>query len=138
MQISVIVAVAKNRVIGHKNSLPWHMPADLRHFKALTLGKTVIMGRQTYDSIGKPLPERRNIIISRNQSLIIPGCEVTHSLQAALTLAHNQPEVMIIGGAQIFANVALMVDQVYLTIVWENFKGDSYLPEIYNNWAFWR
>ncbi|MFT3741823.1 MAG: dihydrofolate reductase [Gammaproteobacteria bacterium] len=138
MKISLIVATAQNGVIGIHNQLPWHLPEDLRHFKTLTLGKPIIMGRHTYESIGKPLPGRRNIVVSRNPDLNIPGCEVAPSIDAALSLVHDQPEVMIIGGTQIFREVAPRVDQVYLTIVWQVFTGDSSLPAIYHNAMVWR
>ncbi len=129
-QLSIIVAMANNRVIGNQNQLPWHLPADLKHFKALTLGKAVIMGRKTYESIGKPLPQRRNIIISRQTSFAVPDCEIVHSLQQALTLIKNEPEGMIIGGNQIFLAALPMTTRIYLTVIHHNFAGDVVFPEL--------
>lgn len=128
-KISIICAMAKNYVIGKDNKLPWHLPADLRHFKELTLGKPVIMGRKTYQSIGKPLPDRRNIIISRNTDLIIAGCEVVHSLAEAIQIAKDEKELMVIGGADIFAQTLPLAQCMYLTIIQQDFDGDAYFPK---------
>src|SRR3990167_10463688 len=102
MIISIIAAMDKNRTIGKNNQLPWHLPADLAHFKSITWGKPIIMGRKTHESIGKPLPGRRNIVISTKKDLTISGCEVFESLAAALQVLSTEAEVMIIGGASIF------------------------------------
>lgn len=128
-KISIICALAKNFVIGNKNQLPWHLPADLRHFKELTLGKPIIMGRKTFESIGKPLPQRRNIIITHNTNFNFSGCEAVHSLEEALTLAKNDNEIMIIGGANIFAQALPLARRMYLTILDQDFEGDAYFPK---------
>jgi dihydrofolate reductase len=128
MRLALIVAMTPERVIGYQNQLPWHVSADLKHFKALTLGKPVIMGRKTYESIGKPLPERRNIIISRNPDFNAPGCEVCTSLQQALSLVEAQEEVMIIGGATLFEQALPLAERIYLTILQLQVPGDTFLP----------
>lgn len=102
MQISLIVAMAQHRVIGRSNQMPWHLPADLRHFKSVTLGKPVIMGRKTFESIGRPLPGRRNLVITRNSDWQADGVESVNSLDAALALVGDEAEVMIIGGGQLY------------------------------------
>ncbi|HVV68614.1 MAG TPA: dihydrofolate reductase [Gammaproteobacteria bacterium] len=129
MHISLIVAMSSNHVIGINNRLPWHLPADLKHFKELTWGKPIIMGRKTYESIGKPLPGRRNIIVSHNTQLKIADCEVVSSLEAAFALVATAPEAMVIGGAQLFKAAAEYADRLYLTIIHATFEGDSFLPE---------
>lgn len=101
MQISLIVAMAQHRVIGRGNQMPWHLPADLRHFKRVTLGKPVIMGRKTFESIGRPLPGRRNLVITRNSDWQADGVESVNSLDAALALVGDEAEVMIIGGGAV-------------------------------------
>lgn len=128
--ISIIVAMDENRVIGNHNQLPWHLPADLKHFKQLTLDKPVIMGRKTYESIGKPLPQRRNIIISRQADFSALDCEVVASLDAALNLTANENERMIIGGAQIFQAALPMVTTIYLTVIHHSFEGDVFFPAL--------
>ena len=130
MQISIIAALADNNVIGKANKLPWHMPADLKHFKAITLGKPVIMGRKTYEFLGKPLSERRNIVITRDKTWHAPGCEIYHSLEAALTAVTDYAEVMILGGAEIYQKALPLADRMYLTFIHQNFVGDTYFP----NW----
>jgi dihydrofolate reductase len=120
--------MSSNQVIGINNRLPWHLPADLKHFKALTWGKPIIMGRKTYESIGKPLPGRRNIIVSHNGELKIAGCEVVTSLEQAFKLVENEPEAMVIGGAQLFKTAAQYAERLYLTIIQETFEGDRFLP----------
>ncbi|MFD2871107.1 dihydrofolate reductase [Mucilaginibacter ximonensis] len=129
MTISIVVAISENHAIGKDNQLLWHLPKDLKHFKEITTGGTVIMGRKTYDSVGKPLPNRRNIIITRQQ-IEIAGCEVANSLQAALDLCRDHKEVFIVGGAEIYKQAMPLTDRIYLTIVHENFEGDTYFPEI--------
>jgi Dihydrofolate reductase len=115
MQISLIVAMAQNRVIGRGNQMPWHLPADLRHFKSVTLGKPVIMGRKTFDSIGRPLPGRRNLVITRNSDWHTDGVESVNSLDAALALAGDEAEVMIIGGGQLYREALPLARRLYLT-----------------------
>ncbi len=139
-RISIIVAMSTNQVIGVANRLPWHLPADLKHFKALTWGKPIIMGRKTYESIGKPLPGRHNIIVSHNRELQITGCDIVTSLEEAIKLPDSASEVMIIGGAQLFKSAIPYVDYLYLTLIHKKFAGDCFLPEEMQvmNPAFWR
>jgi dihydrofolate reductase len=129
MIVSIIVAISENHVIGKDNKLLWHLPKDLKHFKDITTGHTVIMGRKTYDSVGKPLPKRRNIIITR-QPIIIEGCEVVNSIEAALALCKSEDEVFVVGGAEIYKQSLKLTDRIYLTVVHKDFDGDSLFPEI--------
>jgi dihydrofolate reductase len=122
--------MAENRVIGVDNSLPWRLPADLRHFRRLTTGHHVIMGRRNYESIGKPLPDRTNIVVTRNPSYRAPGCLVMHSLEAALASAQNDPEIFVIGGADIYRQALDRADRLYLTLVHAQVQGDTYFPSI--------
>lgn len=133
--ISLIVAVAQNGVIGDRNALLWHISEDLKHFKALTSGHPVVMGRKTYESLGRPLPNRTNVVVSR-QELEIPGCRVVHSLDEALALFPGDEEVFIIGGAQIYAEALPRADRFYLTRVFHDYEGDTRFPEW--NEAQWR
>jgi dihydrofolate reductase len=132
MIVSQIAAMSENRVIGKNNQLLWHIPGDLKHFKNITSGHTVIMGRKTFDSVGKPLPKRRNIIITR-QNIEIDGCEVVHSIKAALALCKNEDEVFIVGGAEIYKQSLHLTNRIYLTIIHHQFNGDSFFPEISRN-----
>lgn len=128
-RVSLIAAVAANGVIGDNNALPWRLPEDLRRFKALTLGHPVIMGRKTFESIGRPLPGRRNIVISRNREYAAAGCEVAASLEAALEACRNgSDEVFIIGGAQIYAEALPLAQRLYMTEVHCAFEGDAHFP----------
>ena len=129
MTLSIIVAIAKNHTIGKDNKLLWHMPNDLKHFKDTTSGHTVIMGRKTFDSVGKPLPKRRNIVITR-QAISIEGCEVVDSLQAAVALCKAEDEVFIVGGAEIYRQAIPLTDRIYLTIIDHEFDGDTFFPEL--------
>lgn len=131
--ISLIVAHDKNRVIGYENKMPWHLPGDLQYFKEMTMGKPVIMGRKTFESIGRPLPGRRNIVITRNKSYKANGIEVVSSLDEALQLTKEDVEVMVIGGEQIFRLALPLADRLYITEIDEEFKGDTYFPE-YEGW----
>lgn len=134
------VAIAKNGVIGGDNDLPWYLPEDLKHFKKITTGHTVLMGRKTYDSIvkrlGKPLPERTNVVITRQPDFIaLPSVLVFHDINQALeALQHD--DVYIIGGAQIFAAVLPKAKKLYVTHVHQAYKGDVYFPEV--NWGDWQ
>ncbi|VVC76850.1 Dihydrofolate reductase [Aquicella siphonis] len=130
--LSAIAAMSDNRVIGSNNQLPWRLPADLRHFKTLTSGHPILMGRKTYESIGRPLPHRTNIIMTRNAALRIPGCIVVTSFKEALAhaAAEDKREVFIIGGAEIYQQSLPYLDRIYLTIVHENFSGDAFFPEL--------
>jgi dihydrofolate reductase len=126
--ISIIVATGTNRGIGKNNQLLWHLPEDLKYFKRTTLEKPIIMGRSTFDSVGRPLPKRRNIVITRNPSLKIEGVEVVHSLDEAIQLVENEPEIMIVGGSEIY-NLALpLADRVYLTLVNAAPEADRFFP----------
>ena len=133
--ISIIVAVAKNGVIGDKNTLLWHIREDMVHFRTLTSGHPVIMGRKTYDSIGRPLPKRTNVVITRDTELQIEGCTMAHSLTEAVEMFDSSEEVFIIGGAQIYNQAMPLADRLYLTIIDKEYEGDSSFPEIdYNSW----
>lgn len=124
---SIIVAVARNGVIGDKNRLLWHIAEDLRHFKALTTGHPVVMGRKTYESLGRPLPNRTNVVVTR-QRIEIPGCTVVHSLEEALASFGPDEEVFVIGGAQIYAEALPLADRFYLTRVERDYEGDTRFP----------
>ncbi|ACU03635.1 dihydrofolate reductase [Pedobacter heparinus] len=130
MTVSIVVAIAENNAIGKNNELLWHLPTDLKHFKQLTSGHTIIMGRKTFDSIGKPLPNRRNIVITRSNSLEIPGAEVVNNIDQALALCTAEKEVFIVGGAEIYRQAMDKTDKIYLTTVHAGFEGDAYFPEI--------
>jgi dihydrofolate reductase len=129
MNIYIVVAIATNNAIGKNNELLWHLPKDLKHFKQITSGHTVVMGRKTFDSIGKPLPNRRNIIITR-QDINPEGCEVANSLDAALALATPDEDLYFIGGAEIYRQAMAVTNYIYLTIVRQAFDADAYFPEI--------
>lgn len=130
MSLSIVVAVAENGVIGHANGLPWRLPDDLKRFKSLTLGKPIVMGRKTYDSIGRPLPGRTNIVVSRQPGLQIEGCVVVNSVEAAIAAAGTATEVMLIGGAELYRRALSAVNTIYLTRVHANVPGDAYFPEL--------
>jgi dihydrofolate reductase len=129
MIVSIIVATAKNNAIGKDNKLLWYLPKDLKHFKDVTTGHTVIMGRKTFDSVGKPLPNRRNIILTQ-QDIEIEGCEVTNSFDSAFELCEGEEEVFIIGGANIYRQGLPLTDRIYLTLIDEDFDGDTFFPVI--------
>ena len=126
--ISLIVAVAENGVIGDRNALLWHISEDLRHFKAVTTGHPVVMGRKTWESLGRPLPNRTNVVITR-QNIEIPGCTVVHSLEEAVALFPADEEVFVIGGAQIYGEALPAADRFYLTRVHRAYEGDTLFPE---------
>jgi dihydrofolate reductase len=129
MIISMVAAMAHNRVIGKDNQMPWHLPADLAYFKRVTLGKPVIMGRKTFESIGRVLPGRRNIVISSQPPADSRGAEWVTSLQQAFELLQDQPEVMVIGGAQIYRQCLPLAQRLYLTFIDLETDGDSYFPD---------
>ena len=129
MILSLIAAMAKNNVIGSNNSLIWHLPADLKHFKNITSGHTVIMGRKTYESIGKPLPNRRNIVITHSDTFTAEGCEIFYSLQEAVDACLEEEEVFIIGGAEIYKQSLHAADKLYITRIYKEFEGDAHFPE---------
>ena len=135
-KISIIVAMSENYVIGLKNKLPWHISADLKNFKNITLGNPIIMGRKTYDSIGNPLKDRDNIVISRDNSLKIDGVEVVDSLEKAIFMTAEAPETFIIGGQQIYQIALPIATHMYVTNVEGNFEGDAYFPDY--NQQEWR
>lgn len=128
MHISLIVALAENHVIGANNRLLWRLPAELQYFKKTTMGKPIIMGRKTHESIGRALPGRHNIVISRQADFQAEGCDVVDSLDAALALVKDCEEVMIIGGAQIYQQALPLADRLYLTWVHHHFEGDTFFP----------
>jgi len=128
-KISIIVAVDENWIIGKKEGLPWKLPADLKHFKTLTTGHTVIMGRKTYDSIGKPLPDRINIVISRNNPNI-SDCINVSSVKEALEAAPDNQEIFIIGGAEIYNQFLPLTQKIYLTKIHHQFNGDIFFPKL--------
>lgn len=133
--ISMIVAATLNNMIGENNDFPWHLSDDLKHFKRLTTGHTIIMGRGNYDHlmlrIGKMLPDRRSIVVTRNPDFAAPGVEVAHSLDEAFTLANAaNEEVFVIGGAQIFSSALPYADRIYLTQIDANIEGDAYFPAL--------
>lgn len=135
MIISIIAAIGNNRVIGNKNVLPWNLPADLEHFRQLTLGKPVIMGQKTFKSIGKALSGRTNIIITLDKNYTAPGGVVVHSIKESLETAKNFAEVMVIGGASIYKQFLPLASRLYLTLIEGDFAGDAFFPSFnYNDW----
>ncbi len=135
MKLSMIVAMGQNRVIGIDNKMPWHLPADLQWFKKTTLGSPIIMGRKTYESIGRPLPGRLNIILSRNTHLEIEGCTVVNTLSDALEIAKDADEVFITGGAHLYEKFLQDADLLYLTMIDADFEGDTFFPD-YTQYAW--
>ena len=133
MIISLIAAMGKNRVIGADNSIPWKLPQDMKRFKELTTGKPVVMGRKTFEAIGRMLPNRTNIIITRDRNYKAEGCVVVHSTEEALKAAHKNQEFMIIGGAEIYKQFLPIANRMYLTFIDKNFEGDAYFPEYDKN-----
>lgn len=129
-EIIIIVAIAKNRVIGRNGQLPWHLPSDLQHFKKTTMGCPLIMGRKTFDSIGKPLPGRDNIVLTRDKDLQIPGCVVMHSVQDAIEHCRDQEKAFIIGGGDIFRLALPFTDSLIVTALERDVEGDVYFDPI--------
>jgi dihydrofolate reductase len=128
--ISIIVAMSANNVIGADGGLPWRIPEDLRRFKAVTMGKPMIMGRTTYESIGRALPGRRSIVLTRQADFEAEGCEVVPTIDAAMKAAGDAGEIMIVGGGEIYRQFLPMADRIYLTRVQAEFEGDTRFPEI--------
>jgi dihydrofolate reductase len=128
-RISLIVAMAKNRVIGIDNTLPWHLPADLKHFKALTMGHHIVMGRKTYDSIGRPLPGRTSVVVTRNRELKIEGCIIAHTLDQAIAACNGDDEIFVVGGAELYAQALAIADRLYITEIQKSVRGDAYFPD---------
>ena len=133
MKISIVVAASENLVIGYKNALPWHISEDLKHFKQITINHSVVMGRKTFESIGKPLKERRNIVISRDGTLKIEGAEVVNSLDEAIHRTKNENEIFIIGGEQIYKIAMPIATHMHVTKVYNNIKGDAFFPAFDEN-----
>lgn len=136
MKISLIVAMASNRVIGLNGAMPWHLSADLKRFKRITLGSPILMGRKTFDAIGRPLPGRENLIISRNPDYRRPGCRVFADIGGALEYVNGCPEVFVIGGATLYEALLPRADYLYLTLIHREFAGDTYFPEF--DYSAWR
>jgi dihydrofolate reductase len=129
MNVAIIVAMAKNRTIGLNNTLPWRCPEDLKRFKALTMGHHMIMGRKTFDSIGKPLPGRTTVVISRDRSLKLQGCTVVNSLPEAIASCARDPQIFVVGGADIYAQTLALADTLYITEIQKDVIGDAAFPE---------
>ena len=129
MLVSIIAAMDRNRLIGSNNQLPWHLPADLAHFKQVTMGKPIIMGRKTYESIGRPLPGRTNIVLTRSADFRAEGVLMAHTLEQALDYVSEEDEVMIIGGSTIYELALPRADRLYLTYVDSSSEGDAWFPE---------
>lgn len=128
--IQLVVAYSSNRVIGRDNALPWRLPADLAHFKRITLGQPIIMGRNTWESLGRPLPGRPNLVISRNREYQAPGASVHATLEAALAASRDAERICIIGGEQIFKHALSVADEIIATEVHADIAGDTYFPEV--------
>jgi dihydrofolate reductase len=133
MIISLITAMDRNRLIGNKNQLPWHLPADFAHFKAVTMSKPVVMGRKTYESIGKPLPGRTNIVLSRNKSIKYDGVTCVGNFEEACAVVPDAEELMVIGGSAIYEMLIPQAQRMYITYVEAEFKGDAWFPEFNEN-----
>ena len=130
MKISIIAALARDRVIGRNAGMPWHLPAELAHFKKLTMGKPIVMGRRTFDSIGKLLPGRLNIVLTRDRTYRLEGGVVVNSIEDALTAAHGAEEIMIIGGGHLYRQLMSRVSRLYLTLIEADVEGDTFFPEL--------
>ena len=128
MLVALIVAMAQNRAIGQGGKIPWHLLADLQRFRKLTMGKPIIMGRKTHESIGKVLDGRLNIVLTRNPDYAAPGCRVVHSAAAALEAAAGAPEAMVVGGAEAYSLFLPLADRIYLTCVQTHAQGDAFFP----------
>lgn len=128
MRVSIIVAVSENNVIGQGKSLPWHISADMKHFKRLTMGKPVVMGRKTFQTLKQPLSGRKNIILTRQEDFATPGCTVVHSLEEALEVTEEAEEIMIAGGAAVYRLALPVADRIYMTRIHASFNGDTFFP----------
>jgi dihydrofolate reductase len=132
--ISLLLAMDRNRLIGKDNDLPWHLPADLAYFKRITMGHAIVMGRKTYESIGRALPGRENIVLTRDPHFSAEGCRVIHSLDEIKKIEEEQQgELFVIGGAELFNQVLSISDRLYITVIDEIFEGDTYFTEINEN-----
>ena len=136
MKISLIVAMAENRVIGVDNRMPWHLSADLKRFRKITSGNPIVMGRKTHESIGRPLPDRVNIVLTRDSSYQALGCIVVHNLEQAMRAAGEAAELMVVGGAGLYREFLPLADRIYLTLIHRAFDGDTFFPTI--DWTEWR
>ena len=135
MTVSIIAAMDENRVIGKDNQMPWRLPAELQYVKKTTMGHPIVMGRKNYEAIGRPLPGRRNIVMSRDQSFRAEGCEVMHSPQEVLEKCGQEEEIFIFGGEQIYRLFLPFVSKLYITRIHHSFEGDVFFPEIdYSEW----
>jgi dihydrofolate reductase len=133
--ISFIVAMDQNRVIGKDNQLPWHLPEDLKYFKKVTIGHPIVMGRKTFESIGRPLPGRENIILTRNETYRPEGCKIINSIDDLKQISNDyDEEVFVIGGAEIFKQTFHLADKLYITVIDEQFEGDTFFPNFDNEW----
>ncbi len=130
MKISLIVAMASNRAIGLNGQMPWHLSADLKRFKQITMGSPVLMGRKTFDAIGRPLPGRDNIVISRNPEYKLPGCQVFGDIDSGLQAFQGSPELFVIGGATLYEAMLARADYLYLTLINKVFTGDTFFPAL--------
>ncbi len=129
MRVSIIVAMDQQGLIGRNNGLPWKLSADLKHFSSVTMGKSLIMGRKTYESIGRPLKDRKNIVVTSNTSLHIDSCTVALSLEQAILACHSSKEIMVIGGALLYKQFLPTVGRIYLTYIHDRFEGDTWFPK---------
>jgi dihydrofolate reductase len=127
-RLSVIAALARNRVIGRDNDLPWHLPEDLKRFRALTMGHHIVMGRKTFESLGRLLPGRTTVIVTRNRDYQVPGAIIVHSLEEAVTACGDDPEIFLIGGAELYQQSLQLAGRLYLTEIDAEFEGDAYFP----------
>ena len=131
-KLSLICAMDQNRLIGKDNTLPWHLPADLAFFKRTTIGKPILMGRKTFQSIGRPLPGRQNIIITRDKSFNAEGCDVVNTIDQALKLCVQQEDIMLIGGASLYEQTITQADYLYVTEIHHQFEGDTWFPALHS------
>lgn len=130
MNITLIVAMATNRTIGADNAMPWHLSDDLRRFRALTMGHPILMGRKTQAAIGRPLPGRRNLVMSRDRQLCIPGCEIIHDIETLKAVIPEDCQLFVIGGAELYRLFLPEADRIELTLIHKDFEGDTHFPEI--------
>lgn len=135
--LSIIVAYDRNHVIGKNNALPWHLPSDLAYFKKVTTGKTIVMGRKTFESIGKPLPNRKNVVLTTNSDFSVNGVEVVHSIEDIINqYLSEEEEVCIIGGETLFKQALPFVQKLYITLIDDEFAGDTYFPKVnFEDWT---
>lgn len=128
MDTSLIVAMAQNRVIGAKNAMPWHLPDDLKRFRAITMGHPILMGRKTHEAIGRVLPGRRNLVMTRGEATVLPGCEIVRSVEEAQQLCAGEEALFVIGGAELYQLFLPLTERIELTIIHQDFDGDTYFP----------